>query len=124
MLIPIAKLYVFDTTGLLCVIEFRNDGFEVQVEWPEDVSLRGAKFVATAYKYRAETGRDILRASKNMIAYIGDNYILASSFRKISEDEVVRVLKKVYEILSAVKSFDPNEIGEVVAKAILTEFAG
>ncbi len=123
MLLPINKLYIFDTTGLLCVIEFKNDDFEVQVEWPEEISLRGAKFVATALKYKTETGKDVLKASKNLIALIGDKYIIACAFKKADEEAVVGILKKTYEILSALKSFDPNEIGEVAAKAVLTEFS-
>lgn len=122
-MIPITKLYVFDTTGLFCIVEFKNDNYEVLVDWPEDVSLRGAKFVAHALRYRNETGESILKASKNLIAFIGENYILAARFRKISHKDLVKILEKTYDILSAVKSFDPNEIGEVVAKAIITEFS-
>ncbi len=122
-MIPITKLYVFDTTGLLCVVEFEDTNFTVQIEWPEEVSLRGAKFVATALKFKSETGKEILKASKNLIAYIGDKYILACNYRKISEESVIDVLRKIYEILSAVKTFDPNEIGEVAGKAIVAEFS-
>ena len=122
-MVPITKLYVFDTTGLLCVVEFRDDNFEVQVEWPEEISLRGAKFVATALRYKTETGKDTLKASKNLISYIGDKYIIACTYKKGDEDIIVGILRKTYEILSALKSFDPNEIGEVAAKAVITEFS-
>lgn len=122
-MIPITELYVFDTTGLFCIVKFKNNNFEVQVDWPEDVSLRGAKFVAHALRYKSETGRNILKASKNLIAFIGDNYILSARFRKISHKDLAKVLEKTYNILSAVKSFDPNEIGEVVAKAVIAEFS-
>jgi len=115
---------VFDNTGLFCVVEFKNDNYEVQIDWPEDVSLRGAKFVAHALRYKSETGKEILKASKDLIAFIGDNYILAARFKKkISDEALAEILKKTYDILSAVKSFDPTEIGEVVAKAIMNEFS-
>jgi len=105
------------------VIEFKDDDFEVQVEWPEEISLRGAKFVATALRYKTETGKDVLKASKNLISYIGDKYIIACTYKKSDEEIIVGILRKTYEILSALKSFDPNEIGEVAAKAVITEFS-
>lgn len=120
-MIPVSRLYLFDSGGLVSIVEFKDTEYEVKVDWPPRVSFFGSRLVATAMKYKLEQKSDLFKW-KNILVYIGDKYILAIQYKKENDKKLARLLKKIHEILIAVKSFDPKELGEVAAKAVITEY--
>jgi len=121
--IPVKRVFVFDDAGLVTVVGFKENGeYKVFINWSEELSVRGAKFVALALKKRAEENIEFMEPRKDLIVHIGPRFIVAMELRKLSKNDAKKLLKKVNEILTALKTFDPKEIGEVVARAIRSEF--
>ena len=121
--IPVKRVFVFDNAGLVTVVGFKENGeYKVFINWSEELSVRGAKFVALALRKRAEENIEFMEPRKDLIVHIGPRFIVAMELRKLSKNDAKKLLKKVNEILTALKTFDPKEIGEVVARAIRSEF--
>ncbi|GEM_PF-4104256 len=121
--IPIKRVFVFDNAGLVTVVKFRENGaYSVLVNWSEELSVKGAKFVALALKKKIEENTEFFEPRKNLMVHLGSKYIVAIEHKKFPRNEARKLLRKVNEILSALRTFDPTEIGEVVARAIKTEF--
>jgi len=121
--IPVKRVFVFDDAGLVTVVGFKENGeYKVFINWSEELSVRGAKFVALALRKRAEENIEFMEPRKDLIVHIGPRFIVAMELRKLSKNDAKRLLKKVNEILTALKTFDPKEIGEVVARAVRSEF--
>ena len=119
----VKKVFVFDCAGLVAVVLFRGRNYRVVTRWSEELSIRGAKFVAFVLKKKAEENVEFLEPRRDLIVRIGSRYIIALQ-HKLPRNHARKLLMKISEILSALRTFDPVEIGEVAAKTIIAELMG
>jgi len=119
--IPIRRVLIFDYGGLQVVVKFLKGNYKVVLEWSEELSLRGASFVARILEKKTKN-IDFLELRPGLSAYIGSKYITVIEHKKLSPTRVRELARKIDALLSSISAITPKDMGEAVARAVKVEF--